>query len=150
METQSCHECWRSEVNTELSRNIKVHSLWFFFFNTGLLSVTELSLRWLISLQRQRSGVWGSLHYPPDATVGWRPGHVPCANPTHGVWVTHCHKEMSGALSEMEIRMEKVRWASKEWVKMGPENWEFPILWFLCGFSHLEWDWAGKVKQWPR
>lgn len=40
----------------------------------------------------------------------------------------------------LEIRVEEVRGASKEWVKMGPGNWELPILWFLCGFSHLEWD----------
>lgn len=77
MVTQSCQECWCSEVNTELSGDIKVNPLWFFFFFT--LTLTELSLRGLISWQRQRSGVWGSPHCPPDATVGWRPGHVLCA-----------------------------------------------------------------------
>lgn len=78
MVTQSCQECWCSEVNTELSGDIKVNPLWIFFF-FFILTLTELSLRGLISWQRQRSGVWGSPHCPPDATVGWRPGHVLCA-----------------------------------------------------------------------
>lgn len=77
MATQSCHECWCSEVNTEPSGEIKVNSLWIFFFHTGLLTVTEMmSLRGLISLQRQHSGVWGSPLCPPDAIVGWGAGHV--------------------------------------------------------------------------
>lgn len=34
--------------------------------------------------------------------------------------------------------MEKVRWASKRWVKMDPANWELLVLWFIGGFGYPE------------
>lgn len=149
MLTQPWQECWCSEVNTEMSGGIKVNPLWIFYFY--FLFQTWALWGWF--LYRDSVQVF-EVHPAAHQMPQWD-DHLAMFSVQNNLikswWDTALRKwEISGALSVVGIRVEEVRWTSKEWVKMGPENWELPILWFLCGFSHLEWDWAGKVKQWPR
>lgn len=39
--------------------------------------------------------------------------------------------------------MEKVRWASKRWVKTDLANWELLVLWFIYGFG-LPREWLSR------